>query len=297
MDELPFAAAKMDVLEGLGVTPRGYVVLPTRCWTDNYYRPLREGFDEFFRRQGHSKEARGIVKSEKEESTLYEKYRGSYSYGVYVARKLGKERPRADRTPLSTKAAYKAHISFIASSALRRHVEVQFPLPGRMQGRAATEGLRPAALARQGETRLLSGGRGEPAQTTGQPELRTLLSYSHFDSLRARIRLSHHISPMSLEETASYIDHGLEVVHRTEELFSDAAKMEIFKRTNGIARWVNRICYSAIVAVRKLHTETWGTSPWLRLEISSVKSEKHESGYTVNVREDVLAEEPAHAGW
>ena len=41
---------------------------------------------------------------------------------------------------------------------------------------------------------------------------------------------------MSLEETASYIDHGLEVVHRTEELFSDAAKMEIFKRTNGIAR-------------------------------------------------------------
>ena len=27
------------------------------------------------------------------------------------------------------------------------------------------------------------------------------------------------------------------------------------------------------------------------------KSEKQESGYTVNVREDVLAEEPAHAGW
>ena len=83
---------------------------------------------------------------------------------------------------------------------------------------------------------------------TGQPELRTLLSYSHFDSLRARIRLSHHISPMNLEETASYIDHGLEVVHRKEKLFSDAAKMEIFKRTNGIARQVNRICYNAIVA-------------------------------------------------
>ncbi|MDZ7794945.1 MAG: AAA family ATPase [Spirochaetia bacterium] len=82
---------------------------------------------------------------------------------------------------------------------------------------------------------------------TGQPELRTLLSYSHFDSLRARIRLSHHLSPMSLEETASYIDHGLEVAHRKEKLFSDAAKMEIFKRTNGIARQINRICYNAIV--------------------------------------------------
>ena len=83
---------------------------------------------------------------------------------------------------------------------------------------------------------------------TGQPELRTLLGYSHFDSLRARIRLSHHLSPMSLEETASYIDHGLTVAHRKEKLFSDSAKMEIFKRSNGIARQINRICYNAIVA-------------------------------------------------
>lgn len=82
---------------------------------------------------------------------------------------------------------------------------------------------------------------------TGQPELRALLGYSHFDSLRARIRLSYHISPMGLEETLSYIDHGLEVVHRNEKLFSDAAKMEIFKRTNGIPRQINRICYNAIV--------------------------------------------------
>jgi general secretion pathway protein A len=90
---------------------------------------------------------------------------------------------------------------------------------------------------------------------TGQPELRTLLSYSHFDSLRARIRLSHHLSPMSLEETASYIDHSLEVAHRKEKLFSDAAKMEIFKRTNGIARQINRICYNAIVTgtIQKKH--------------------------------------------
>lgn len=90
---------------------------------------------------------------------------------------------------------------------------------------------------------------------TGQPELRTLLSYSHFDSLRARVRLSHHLSPMGLEETASYIDHGLEVAHRKEKLFSDEAKIEIFRRTNGVARQINRICYNAIVsgAIQKKH--------------------------------------------
>jgi type II secretory pathway predicted ATPase ExeA len=38
------------------------------------------------------------------------------------------------------------------------------------------------------------------------------------------------------------------MAHRNEKLFSDAAKMEIFKRTNGVARQVNRICYNAIVA-------------------------------------------------
>ena len=82
---------------------------------------------------------------------------------------------------------------------------------------------------------------------TGQPELRNILGYSHFDSLRARIRLSHHLTGMSLEETIAYIDHGILLAHRKEKLFSDASKMEIFKRTHGIARHINSLCYKAIV--------------------------------------------------
>ena len=81
----------------------------------------------------------------------------------------------------------------------------------------------------------------------GQPELTTILGYSHFDSLRARIRLAHQLAPMSLQETCAYIDHGLAIVERQEKLFSDAAKMQIFKRTTGIARYVNTLCYQAIV--------------------------------------------------
>lgn len=81
----------------------------------------------------------------------------------------------------------------------------------------------------------------------GQPELVSLLELAHFDSLRARIRLTHHLKSMSIEETCAYIEHGLAIVERKESLFSDSAKMEIFKRTNGIARDVNRICYQAIV--------------------------------------------------
>ena len=67
----------------------------------------------------------------------------------------------------------------------------------------------------------------------GQPELITILGYSHFDSLHARIRLSYQLAAMNLQETCSYIDHGLVIAHRQEKLFSDSAKMEIHKRTNG----------------------------------------------------------------
>ena len=81
----------------------------------------------------------------------------------------------------------------------------------------------------------------------GQPELTTILAYSHFDSLRARIRLSHQLTGMTLEESCGFIDHALSGVQRHEQLFSDAAKMEIFKRTNGIARHINTLCYQAIV--------------------------------------------------
>ncbi len=90
----------------------------------------------------------------------------------------------------------------------------------------------------------------------GQPELTAILSYSDFESLRTRIRLSHHMTGMSLEETVRYIDHGLELVKKADMLFSDNAKMEVYKRTKGIARKINSLCYKAIVwaTVEKRHS-------------------------------------------
>jgi general secretion pathway protein A len=81
----------------------------------------------------------------------------------------------------------------------------------------------------------------------GHPELAATLAYSHFDALRARIRLSHQLAPMSLEETVGYIDHGLKIVAYTGSLFSDNAKIEIFRRTGGIARSINALCYRSIL--------------------------------------------------
>ena len=87
--EIDVASSKIGVLEKNGYSPIGYFVLPEHCWLENYYRPMQDSFEDFLNRNGNSEEARAIVKAENREIELYEKHKTYYSYGVYVARKLG----------------------------------------------------------------------------------------------------------------------------------------------------------------------------------------------------------------
>jgi SAM-dependent methyltransferase len=87
--EIDVASSKLGVLEKHGYSPIGYFVLPEHCWLDNYYRPMQDHFKDFLNRNGNSEAALAIVKAENREIALYEQYKNYYSYGVYVARKLG----------------------------------------------------------------------------------------------------------------------------------------------------------------------------------------------------------------
>jgi SAM-dependent methyltransferase len=87
--EIDLASSKMSILEKNGYSPIGYFALPEHCWLDNYYRPMQGSFKDFLERNGNSEEAHAIVEAEAREITLYEKYKSHYSYGVYIARKLG----------------------------------------------------------------------------------------------------------------------------------------------------------------------------------------------------------------
>lgn len=87
--EIDTASLKIGILEKNGYSPIGYFVLPEYCWLDNYYRPMQGRFEDFLNRNGNSEEAGAIVEWEKREIELYEKYKTYYSYGVYIARKLG----------------------------------------------------------------------------------------------------------------------------------------------------------------------------------------------------------------
>ncbi len=87
--EIGMASSKVALLEKHGYVPIGYFVLPEHCWLDNYYQPMQNGFKAFLERNGHSEQAGAIVEAEKREIELYGKYKACYSYGVYIARKVG----------------------------------------------------------------------------------------------------------------------------------------------------------------------------------------------------------------
>ncbi len=86
--EIDTASAKLRVLEECGYAPMGYFVLPRRCWMENYYLPLRQGFAAFLERNPGSA-ARAIVEAEEREISLYKRFGSYFSYGFYIARKEG----------------------------------------------------------------------------------------------------------------------------------------------------------------------------------------------------------------
>ena len=71
------------------INRRSEALAAERCWLENYYKPMQDSFKDFLDRNGNSEEARAIVEAEKREIELYEKYRDYYSYGVYIAKKVG----------------------------------------------------------------------------------------------------------------------------------------------------------------------------------------------------------------
>lgn len=81
----------------------------------------------------------------------------------------------------------------------------------------------------------------------GQPELTATLKLSRFLALKQRIRLFSHMRPMGLEETCAYIDHHTSTAGKPTPIFADEAKSEVHRRSDGIPRRVNLICYRSIL--------------------------------------------------
>ena len=87
--EIGLASEKISVLENNGLQLLGYFPLWQDCWMKNYYAPLQAAFAGFLERHAHSEAAQAIVQENKAEIALYEENHKFFSYGFYIALKLG----------------------------------------------------------------------------------------------------------------------------------------------------------------------------------------------------------------
>jgi type II secretory pathway predicted ATPase ExeA len=81
----------------------------------------------------------------------------------------------------------------------------------------------------------------------GQPELRKRLQHRAFEPLLQRIGMHCTLAPLSLQETAEYLDHRVSVAGGPPGLFLPEVVAAIHHLTNGIPRRINHVATLALL--------------------------------------------------
>jgi type II secretory pathway predicted ATPase ExeA len=82
----------------------------------------------------------------------------------------------------------------------------------------------------------------------GQPTLAAKMQLGVLAALEQRITVRRHMTGMTSEETAGYLRHHLQLVGRSDPLFTDDAIALIHQSGRGKPRNVNRLALSALIA-------------------------------------------------
>lgn len=90
----------------------------------------------------------------------------------------------------------------------------------------------------------------------GQPELRELLNQDQLRQVSQRITARFHLSPLSAQETAIYIQHRLAVAGATRRIFTNGAMRQIYRATKGIPRLINILCDRSLLGAYATHKTT-----------------------------------------
>jgi general secretion pathway protein A len=102
------------------------------------------------------------------------------------------------------------------------------------------------------ELRMLSNLNGDKDERlqiilVGQPELKTLLSRPDLVQFAQRVSSDFHLTRLSADDVAGYIDHRLAVAGAERILFSDEACAAIANSSKGIPRLINILCDTSLM--------------------------------------------------
>lgn len=87
-DEVGGVGEKLSVMEEKGYEPVASFVLPRFCWERNFYLPQREAQVKFLEAHPDSDFAAELVKNQRHEASLYERFGHTYGYAFFIGRKL-----------------------------------------------------------------------------------------------------------------------------------------------------------------------------------------------------------------
>jgi general secretion pathway protein A len=95
----------------------------------------------------------------------------------------------------------------------------------------------------------------------GQPELEEKLDSFGLRQLKQRIAFRSHLNPLTLEETAGYIERRLSVAGANSHapaIFSPQSISAVYRHSRGIPRLINTVCDNALLSAyaRQVHTVT-----------------------------------------
>ena len=82
----------------------------------------------------------------------------------------------------------------------------------------------------------------------GQPELKARLARPDLRQLRQRITVRYHLPPLTVAETAAYIEHRLRVAGAQACVFETSAVKRVHKYSSGCPRLINAVCDHAMLA-------------------------------------------------
>ncbi len=82
----------------------------------------------------------------------------------------------------------------------------------------------------------------------GQPELKQLLVRPELRQLAQRITARYHLTPLTRDETRSYIRHRLQIAGLDQPVFTPAALRRIHKLSGGIPRLINILCSRSMLS-------------------------------------------------
>jgi len=90
-DEYPgidIISNKVGQMQKAGYIPISTFVLPENCWTEHFYAPQVYAQDKFRKKYAGDKTAEELVKNQRHEAELYNKYKEYYGYVFYIGKKI-----------------------------------------------------------------------------------------------------------------------------------------------------------------------------------------------------------------